>query len=216
MATKTQELKLELRDKSGTSSAQRARSEGRVPGVLYGHGQPPVAVAIDAKALGELLHGRRGILDVTLDGTKDTAIIRELQLDPVTRRVLNVDLQRVSRTEVISATVRIVTVGTPAGVREQGGVLDVVAHEIDVLGPADQIPDEIRVDVSALTIGHHVTAGELELPQGFKLDMPADATIAAVEAPRVEEEVAPDLTQATPEAVTPEGEAPAEGGAAPQ
>lgn len=210
MATKNSGLKLELREKSGSTGARKERESGRIPGVLYGHGKPPVAIAVDAKAIGELLHGRRAtIVDVTLDGTKDTAIIRDMQLDPVTRRVMSIDFQRVSRTDVITAEVPIITVGTPAGVREQGGVMDVVTHEVIVRGPADQIPESFRVDVSELTIGHHINAGDLPLPAGFRLQTPPDTTIVSIEAPRVEEEVVADLTQATPEAVAPvEGEEP--------
>jgi large subunit ribosomal protein L25 len=210
MASKTQGLKLELREKSGSTGARNERQNGRIPGVLYGHGKAPVAIAVDAKAFGELLHGKRStIVDVTLDGTKDTAIIRDMQLDPVTRRVMSIDFQRVSRTDVITAEVPIITVGTPAGVREQGGVMDVVTHELEVRGPADQIPESFRVDVSELTIGHHINAGDIPLPAGFRLVTAPDQTIVSIEAPRVEEEVVADLTQVTPEAVVPvEGEEP--------
>src|SRR6185437_14186987 len=118
MATKTTGLTLETRPNAGSTGARKVRNEGRIPGVLYGHGQPPVAIAVDGKALGELLHGsRRNMVDITIDGTADTAIIRDLQLDPVTRKVMSIDLQRVSRSEVIHSEVPIVTVGTPVGVR---------------------------------------------------------------------------------------------------
>lgn len=216
MATKTQGLTLELREKSGTTAARKFRSKGSIPGVLYGHGQPPLAIAVDAKALGDLLHGpRQNIVDVTLDGSKDTAIIRDMQRDPVSLRVTSIDLQRVSRSEVISAEVPIITVGTALGVREMGGVLDIVTHEIQVSGPADKIPEAIRVDVSELGIHQHITAGELALPEGFKLQTPPETTIVAVEPSKTEKEAEADLTQATPEPVAPaEGETPPAEGAA--
>src|SRR5579872_2076266 len=147
----TSGLKLTSRDRSGSTSARAARSQGNIPGVLYGHGQPPVPIAVEGKALGELLHGRRqNMIDIVLDGTTDTAIIRDMQLDPVSRKVMSIDFQRVSRSEVIYAEVPIVTVGTPVGVREHGGVLDLIRRQIEVSGPADKIPEEIRVDVSEL------------------------------------------------------------------
>ncbi|MBV8433687.1 MAG: 50S ribosomal protein L25 [Candidatus Eremiobacteraeota bacterium] len=211
MAKNTQTLKLELREGPGTIGARKTRGQGRIPGVIYGHGEPPLAIAIEAKALGALLHaGRRNIIDVQLDGRTDTALVREVQLDPVTRRVLSVDFQRVSRSDVITAEVTIVTVGTPAGVRDQGGVMDLVTHEIEVRGPADKIPESIRVDVSELTIGHHINAGELAIPEGLRLITPADSTIVAVAAPRAEEE-APAAAE-LPEGAEPAAEgAPAEG-----
>src|SRR5581483_8401816 len=135
MATKTLTLKLELRERAGSTSARKARHGGRVPGVIYGHGQPPVAINVESKALGDVLHaGRQTIIDVQLDGKKDTAIVKEIQLDPVSRRVISVDLQRISRSDIITAHVPIVTVGTPAGVKEQGGLMDLVMHEVIVRG----------------------------------------------------------------------------------
>lgn len=212
-STKSQSLKLELREKSGTTSARKTRHAGRIPGVLYGHGQAPLPIAVEGKALGEIMHGRRqSIIDVTLDGQKDTAIVRDIQLDPVSRRVIAVDFQRISRTDVITANVPIVTVGTPAGVRDQGGLMDLVMHEISLRGPADKIPEAIRVDVTALTIGHHINASELVLPDGLRLVTPPDQTIVAVEAPRAEEAPVAETTQTTPEVVggeTPAAEAPA-------
>jgi large subunit ribosomal protein L25 len=209
LATKNEGIRLELRELTGTVGARKSRSSGRIPGVIYGHGQTPLAIAVEAKAVGTLLHGRRqSIIDVTLDGKKDTAIVREVQLDPVTRRVLSIDFQRVSRTDVITANVPIVTVGTPAGVREQGGLMDLVTHEIVVRGPADKIPEAIRIDVSALTIGQNIAASELQLGEGMRLQTPPDTTIVSISAPRVEEEAAP---AAAPEGA--EAAAPAEGGA---
>lgn len=210
MATKNQGINLELREQTGTVGARKVRGEGRVPGVIYGHGQPPLAIAIEAKALGGVLHGRRqSIIDVTLDGKKDTAIVRDVQLDPVTRRVLSIDFQRVSRTDVITANVPIVTIGTPAGVKDQGGVMDLVTHEIVVRGPADAIPEAIRIDVSALTIGHHISAGELVLGDGIRLNMPTDTTIVSISAPRVEEEA--PAAAALPEGAEAAAAAPEEG-----
>lgn len=205
--TKNSGIKLELRERTGTVGARKARSSGHIPGVIYGHGQAPLAIAVEAKAVGTLLHGRRqSIIDVTLDGKKDTAIVRDVQLDPVTRRVLSIDFQRVSRTDVITANVPIVTVGTPAGVREQGGLMDLVTHEIVVRGPADKIPEEIRIDVSALMIGHNIAASELQLGDGIRLQTPADTTIVAVSAPRVEEEAAPAAAPEGAEAAAPAAE----------
>jgi len=200
--TKTQSLKLVLREKAGTTNARKTRHAGHIPGVLYGHGQPPLAIAVEGKALGEIMHGRRqSIIDVTLDGQKDTAIVRDIQLDPVSRRVVAVDFQRISRSDVIYASVPIVTVGTPAGVRDQGGLMDLVTHDIEVRGPADKIPEAIRVDVSELTIGRHINASELTLPEGIRLITTPDTTIVAVEAPRAEEEPVAETTQATPEVI---------------
>lgn len=211
MATKTLTLQLEMRERAGSTGARKARHSGRVPGVIYGHGQPPLAINVESKALGDVLHaGRQTIIDVQLDGKKDTAIVKEIQLDPVSRRVISVDLQRISRSDIITAHVPIVTVGTPTGVKEQGGLMDLVMHEVIVRGPADKIPDAIRVDVTGLTIGHHINASELVLGEGLRLQTPPEQTIVAVEAPRAEEVAAPETAQTTPEVVGAEATPPPE------
>jgi large subunit ribosomal protein L25 len=207
MAKTSPTLKLELREKSGTVGSRKVRGQGRIPGVIYGHGEKPLAVSIEGRELGELLHGgrRQNIIDIQLDGKNDTAMVRDMQLDPVTRRVLSVDLQRISRSDIITAEVPIITVGTAIGVRDQGGMMDLVTHEIEVRGPADKIPQEIRVDVSELKIGEHISASELSLGEGIRLITPPDTSIVAIEVPRAEE--APSVAAATPEG--------AEGAAAP-
>ena len=208
MAKTSPTLKLELRENSGTIGSRKVRHQGRIPGVIYGHGEKPLSVSIEGRELGELLHGgrRQNIIDIQLDGKKDTAMVRDMQLDPVTRRVLSVDLQRISRSDIITAEVPIVTVGIPVGVRDQGGMMDLVTHEIEVRGPADKIPEEIRVDVSELTIGDNISASELTLGEGIRLITPPDTTIVAIEMPRAEEE--PVVAAAVPEGA--EGAVPAE------
>jgi large subunit ribosomal protein L25 len=199
MAKTSPTLKLELREKPGTIGSRKVRHEGRIPGVIYGHGEKPLAVSIEGRELGELLHGgrRQNIIDIQLDGKKDTAMVRDMQLDPVTRRVLSVDLQRISRSDIITAEVPIITIGIAAGVRDQGGMMDLVTHEIEVRGPADKIPQEIRVDVTELKIGEHISASELPLGEGIRLITPPDTSIVAIEVPRAEE--APTVVAATPE-----------------
>jgi large subunit ribosomal protein L25 len=207
MAKTSPTLKLELREKPGTIGSRKVRHEGRIPGVIYGHGEKPLAVSIEGRELGELLHGgrRQNIIDIQLDGKKDTAMVRDMQLDPVTRRVLSVDLQRISRSDIITAEVPIITIGIAIGVRDQGGMMDLVTHEIEVRGPADKIPQEIRVDVTELKIGAHISASELPLGEGIRLITPPDTSIVAIEVPRAEE--APTVAAAAPEG--------AEGAAAP-
>src|SRR5271165_1091384 len=193
MATKNDALAVETRTKTGTTAANAIRKHGRIPGVLFGHGAAPTPISLDAKAFDELLHagGRNRLLDITIDGaTKDTALLREIQRHPISRRVVHADLQRVSATEEISASLPLVTLGVPEGVKLSGGVMDVVLHAVDVLGPANALPDHIEADVSALDIGDRFTAGELVLPPGIKLDLDPSTVLITIEAPRAEVEVA--------------------------
>jgi large subunit ribosomal protein L25 len=193
MATTTSELAVTKREKTGTTASHASRHAGKVPGILYGHGSEPLAIELDARHFDEILHkgGKNALLDITVDGgRRDTALVREVQRHPLTRRVIHADLQRVSATEEISASLPIVAVGVPDGVKNNGGVLDLVLHVIDVKGPANELPEHIEVDVTSLVVGAHLTAGDIKLPGKLKLDMDAHATVMSVEASKTEAEAA--------------------------
>jgi large subunit ribosomal protein L25 len=194
MASPTDALALKSRTETGTTKARALRRSGQVPGTLYGHGAQTVSISLDARALDVLLHGegRRQLVTITIDGgTTDTVLVRDVQRDPISRRVVHADLLRVGRSEAITTSVRIIAVGVPAGVREFGGVLDIIAHEIEITGPADQIPENLEVDVTELGIREHVVAGDVKLPPGFKLETSAETVIVSVEPPRTQVEETP-------------------------
>ncbi|HEY0615652.1 MAG TPA: 50S ribosomal protein L25 [Candidatus Elarobacter sp.] len=198
-------LTLEPRTEIGTTSAHRLRRAGKIPGVLYGHGSA-TPITIEAKVLAELiLSGHRThVVDATIGGTRDSVLLRRIEAHPVTRKPLSVDFQRVGRDEAVTATVNIVTVGTPAGVRDQGGVMDVVTHSLDLKGPAASIPDSLTIDVSELQLHQHVTAADVPLPPGFALITPPDALIVTVEITRASAGTGTDNEEAQP-AEAPEG-----------
>ncbi len=202
-------LPVEKRAKVGTTSAAALRRDGRIPGVVYGHGSEPLHVSFEAKTFDDLMHhgGRTGMLTLTVDGKKsETALVREVARNPVTRKIVHVDLQLVTEHEAVRATIPLVTVGTARGVREFGGVMDVIVHEIEVEGPVDELPDHLEIDVSDLGIHQHAVASDIKLPAGFKLLEEPDMTIVSVESSKTAqnlEEVAAGTTteQATPEVI---------------
>jgi large subunit ribosomal protein L25 len=208
-------LPVERRTRVGTTSAAALRRAGKIPGVVYGHGTEPLHVSFEAKVFDDLMHhgGRTGLLTLTLDGHKsDTALVREVARNPVTRKVVHVDLQRVSEHEDVRATIPLVTVGTPRGVRDFGGVMDVIVHEIEVEGPVDELPDHLEIDVAELGIHQHASAADIKLPPGFKLLEEPDMIVVSVESSKTAqhleeaaagtttEQVAPEIIGATPEA----------------
>lgn len=214
MANKQLNLPIERRSTTGTTSAAALRRAGRIPGVVYGHGTDPLHVSFEAKAFDDLLHhgGRTGVIALTLEGKKsDTALVRDIARNPVTRRVVHVDLQRVSEHEAVRTKIPVITVGTPRGVRDFGGVMDVLVHEIEVEGPVDELPDHVEVDVSDLGIHQHVSAVDIKLPAGFKLLEAPDMLVVSVEASKTAqhleeaaagtpvEQVAPEVIGAKPE-----------------
>lgn len=191
-------LVLEPRAELGTTSAHRLRRAGKIPGTLYGHGST-TPITVDAKQLVDLiLSGNKShVVEATIGGAPDSVLLRRIEADPITRKPLSVDFQRVSRDEAVTSTVPVLPIGTAAGVRD-GGVMDTVTHALEVRGPAASIPDHIEVDVSGLGLHQHLTAGEIPLPAGFTLLTPPDAIVVTVDISRANVGAGTDNAEAQP------------------
>jgi large subunit ribosomal protein L25 len=206
-------LAIERRERAGTTNARRLRAAGKIPVVLYGHGTKPESLSADARTIEELLvnGGQSGMITIEEKGkAKDTALVREVQRDPVTHRLLHVDLLRVSAHENVRTRVRVAPNGNPRGVREFGGVMDVLVHDLEIEGPVDSIPQQLEIDVNELALHQHVTAAEIPLPKGFTLVTPPDTIVISIEssktARQLEEAAAPPTEVVQPEVI---GETPA-------
>jgi large subunit ribosomal protein L25 len=203
------ELTIKQRGETGKQVAKRLRRVGAVPAVLYG-GARPEPISVDPKAVLRIIHGHEGstqLLSLTFeDGAGSRmAIIRDLQFDPVSERLLHVDLQEVTADRAITVRVAMHPVGEAAGVREQKGILNVVLHELDVSCLPTLIPERIDADVTALMIGDVLTVGNLRAPEGVRiLNDPGQAvvTVAAPMAEEVAAVVTPAATTAEPEVLT--------------
>ncbi len=214
MAAKDLKLTVETRSKLGTTGANALRHAGKIPVVLYGHGVAAEHLAIDARAFEDLLHhgGRNAIITLSEGAKTETALVREVATNPVTRRVIHADLQRVSANESIASWLAVVTVGVAIGVKEQGGVMDVITHELEIEGPASKIPENLEIDVANLGISDHITAGDVKLPDGFTMLTPAETIVVSIESSRterdLEEAAAGPVEAAEPEVIgaKPEGQ----------
>ena len=205
-----QELTVQGRGETGKQVAKRLRRAGAVPAVLYG-GARPESISVDPKAVLRIIHGHAGstqLLNLTFEGGAGTrmAIIRALQFDPVSERLLHVDLQEVTADRAITVRVAVHPIGEAAGVREQKGILNVVLHELDVSCLPTLIPERIDADVSALMIGDVLTVGALSAPEGVRILNDPGQAVVTVAAPMAEEVVATPAPAATaaaePEVVT--------------
>lgn len=178
-------LTLEPRTDLGKTGAHRLRAQGKIPGVVYGHGEA-TPITIDEKTLTELIlsGNRHHVVDATIAGARDSVLLRTIETHPITRKALSVDFQRIASGESVNASVPVTTSGTAAGVRDAGGVLEVVTHALDVKGPAQAMPDHLVVDVTNLGLHEHVTASQVPLPQGFTLLTAADTLVITVGLPR--------------------------------
>jgi large subunit ribosomal protein L25 len=204
-----QELTITRRDGTGKQAARRLRRQGVVPAIVYG-GAEPVAVTVDPKAVLRMLVGHEGttqLLTLKLDGESGgrLAIIRAMQFDPVTERLLHVDLQEVAADRPITVRVGVHPVGEAVGVRDTKGILSLVLHEVQVSCLPTAIPERIDADVSALAIGDVLTIGNLTVPAGVRILNDPGQAVATVSPPMAEEVVAPAVTAAVtaePEVLT--------------
>jgi large subunit ribosomal protein L25 len=184
-------LQAASRTATGKGAARSLRRDGKVPGVIYGHGREAEAVTIDKSALNKMLFGISAgttILDVAVDGRPPVkALIREIQRDSLRpAEIIHLDLYEVRSDEEITLAVPIRLIGIPDGVRNFGGVLDHVLRELDVEVLPSNIPDHVDLDVTALTIGHSLFVRDVKVENAKVLNDP-DTPICTVVAPRTEE-----------------------------
>lgn len=189
------ELNAETRPVAGKGAARAARRAGQVPVVVYGNGKGNVSLNVEARAIANE-YFRGGFMNKIValkSGGKDIfAIPREVQLNPVSDKIEHADFLAVDDKSVVKVWVPVHFVGTEKSVGlKRGGVLNIVAHRIELLAPVASIPAAIEVDVSALEIGSSVHIGNLVLPKGV---VPAskrtNLTIASIAGRQKEEEAA--------------------------
>lgn len=193
----------------GKGPARRARKAGNVPAVLYGRERKPVAITVceaDVQRLLKTAPDLNAIVDLRLDGaSSQIALVRDYQADVLTRRIVHLDLQAIDLTHKIEVEVTVNLVGTPIGVKDEGGVLEHLRRRIHVKALATAIPRQIDVDVSGLKIGDNIHANDVILPEGVEFLHATNFAIAAVVPPSKEEAPAPAVTAEA--AATPEGAA---------
>ncbi len=183
----------ERRSDLGKGGARKARAQGRIPGIVYGHGEDPVPIVVDSRAFQLAVQHHKGgnaIVNLAVGGGELTALIRDVQYDPVSHHILHLDFQHISLTESIEVKVGVHLNGLPAGVKDGGGVLEVILREIEVRCLPTAIPAALEYDVSGLGVGQSLHVRDLSAP-GVTILSDPDATVATVVAPTVVEEAAP-------------------------
>ncbi|KAA5545118.1 50S ribosomal protein L25 [Roseiconus nitratireducens] len=193
-------VKVQKRDGSlGTAASRRLRKSGQVPAVLYGHKEANEHLSIEQKTVEAILRHHSKIVELEGD-VKDTALVSDLQFDPLGIEVLHVDLQRVNMNEKVVVTVPIKFKGESKGSKE-GGIAIENASEVEVECPAVAIPNQLTINIASVAMGEHRSAGDLALPAKVELVTPAETVIFHVEAPRVVEEEPAEEVGAEPEMV---------------
>jgi large subunit ribosomal protein L25 len=185
----TVKLAAQPRERAGKGASRAVRREGRVPAVVYGEKQAPELVSLDPRDVVREMH-KTGfftrVFDIEVGGRAIRALARDVQFHPVTDKPEHVDFMRVSDTTRIrvAVPVRFANADKAPGIK-RGGVLNIVAHDIEVFCTITTIPRMIEVDLSGLDINDSVHISSINLPEGVKPTISRDFTVAAIGAPTV-------------------------------
>lgn len=182
------QLAVETRENAGTQAAKKLRAAEKIPGIYYMRGSKNIPISISRADLHGIWGTESGLLDIVFDGkTHKKAVIRDIQYDPVKGRPIHVDLMGIKMSEKIKMNAAVQLIGTPEGVKTQGGVLQHILREVEIECLPSDIPSSIDIDVSELNIGDNLHVSDLEV-ENVTILTDMSSVIAAVSAPRISEE----------------------------
>jgi large subunit ribosomal protein L25 len=182
-------LTAEAGRETGSSSTRRLRAQGKIPGVVYGHGSDPISVAVVAREFQIAMSGEAGLntlLSLEVGSQNFLTLARDIQHHPFRNVVTHVDFQIVSRDEVISAEIPINLVGEPIEVHHGDGIVDQQLFTLAIKAKPADIPPSVDIDISGLTIGAALHVSDITVPRGVELETDPEATVVAGQPPRVQ------------------------------
>lgn len=177
---------------TGSAAARRLRRDDKIPAVVYGHGMEPMSISVQRRDLRIAVSGAAGlntILDVTVDGQVFPSLIKDIQRDPVRRTIEHVDFIQVNLNEEITVSVPVRLDGEAKEVAMNNGLVDLAMTEIEVATTPRNIPDEIVVDVTEMTVDDVVRVADISLPGGVTATADPDSPVVTVLMMKVVEEV---------------------------
>jgi len=211
-------LAVEIRSEKGKGAARRMREAGRIPAILYGHGNEPTPLSLDPRRLDTILRSSEMGINTLIDLEGDArfegkmVMVKELQRDPVRGSMLHADFLEIAANETVYVSVPVHVRGTPVGVSLSGGIVDQVLREVDLECLPRAIPEELVLDISALEIGDSLHVRDIALPGGVTLRTDGNLSVVSVMAPSaaLEEAAAAPAEAAPVEGAAPEAAKPAE------
>ncbi len=194
-------LAVKPRAAKGSAAMRRLRRQGLVPGIVYGKGDAPRMIELNAHEFGVLLHQHASehlMFDLCVgEDASQTVILEEVQRDAIDGSLTHLDFRAIAMDAEIEVEVGIELKGIPAGVKQQGGVLEHILHSLVVRCLPGDLKEVIELDVSALEIGDSLTVGDLPLDrEKFTFRLAEDVAVATVAAPRVQEETEEEAEEA--------------------
>jgi large subunit ribosomal protein L25 len=180
---KQESLKVEKREVKGTRPSGRLRRTGVVPAVIYGSGQTDALIQVDAKIFQDLArkHSHNFLVNLEVSGEKSKlAIVQDIQRNPLNGALIHVDFRAVSESDVIHAAVPIELHGEPTGVKNGGGLLEQLVHEIEIFCRPADLPETLVNNVEGLDVGQALKVSDLNLPKGVSVKMDGEVLVAIV------------------------------------
>ncbi len=175
---------------TGSANSRRLRREDHIPAVVYGHGMDPISISVVRRDLRLALSGPAGVntvIDLTVDGTVYPAIVKELQRHPVRRTVSHIDFIQVDLNEEITIAIPVRLEGEAKAVTDEGGLVDPAVDTIEVRTTPRNIPNEIVIDITDMTMDTVITLADIKLPAGVTAIAEPDTAIVTVLVTREEE-----------------------------
>jgi len=210
MSQETITLSAEKRDAQGTRAVRRLRSEGKLPAVVYGHGEGAVNISLPTKETVREINAGHAVFDLNIDGKSESVLLKDVQYNYLGDEILHLDFFRVNLGEEVTTDVPLVLTGEAAGAKE-GGVLTQTRDNITVVCKVRDLPDELKHDISAMNVGDALHVSEIALPSGVSLpEGDVDFTIATVAVNKRAQAAADELeneTGAEPEIIGKDGDA---------
>ena len=173
-------LKATLRESIGSGESRRLRNEGFLPAVIYGLGMDPVSISVNAREFTNALKTNAGsnvILNLEVGKSKYTTLAREIQRHPYKNEFLHIDLIQIDLTQNVEANVQVNFLGTPIGVKDEGGLVQTINSTITVSTLPSTIPASLDLDISELNVGENATVLDVKLPEGVELATEDDDSI---------------------------------------
>lgn len=186
MSHSSYELKAEARERVGKGSSRELRRNGLIPAVIYGDKQAPISIAISTNEVTKRIHAggfMTTVATIELNGEKISVLPKDYQLDPVRDFTMHVDFLRVSADSRVTVEVPVHFINEEKSGIKVGGVLNIVRHEVELVCPANDIPEFLTVDLAGLQVGDSIHISNVKLPKGVELTIDRDFTIGSIVAP---------------------------------
>ncbi|MHC4976204.1 MAG: 50S ribosomal protein L25 [Planctomycetota bacterium] len=200
----THTLSATKRERVGSRHARRVRASGGLPAVLYGHKQQPLALTLEAHSAKRYILGGEKVFTIEVEGSTETALLKDIQYDYLGTEVIHIDLERVDLNEEVTTHLHLRFKGDPVGLKTAGSILVTHSTELEVRCKVSQILEHLDVDITDLDAHSSFPAGDVQLPEGYTLLTDEKSSLLTITAKAHEEEATDEAAEGEGEGAEPE------------